>query len=39
MITLEKVRAALRDLQYEVPVPAGVATRARRALDRMLAIG
>ena len=39
MITLEKVRDALRDLQYEVTVPAGVATRARRALDRMLAIG
>jgi len=39
MITLEKVRDALRDLKHEVSVPAGVAARARRALDRMLAIG
>src|SRR6267143_4098081 len=38
-ITLEKVRDALRDLKYEVRVPADVATRARRAIDRMLAIG
>jgi len=38
-ITLEKVRDALRDLKYEVRVPSGVATRARRAIDRMLAIG
>ncbi|HXL05723.1 MAG TPA: quinolinate synthase NadA, partial [Gemmatimonadales bacterium] len=38
-ITLEKLRDALRDLKYEVRVPAAVATRARRAIDRMLAIG
>ncbi len=38
-ITLEKVRDALRDLKYEVRVPPDVATRARRAIDRMLAIG
>jgi len=38
-ITLEKLRDALRDLKYEVRVPADVATRARRAIDRMLAIG
>src|SRR5712664_80554 len=38
-ITLEKVRDALRDLKYEVRVPADIATRARRAIDRMLAIG
>ena len=38
-ITLEKVRDALRDLKYEVTVPRDVAARARRAIDRMLAIG
>src|SRR2546425_332099 len=38
-ITLEKLRDALRDLKYEVSVPPDVATRARRAIDRMLAIG
>ncbi len=39
MITLEKLRDSLRDLQYEVTVPASTARRARRAIDRMLAIG
>ena len=39
MITLEKLRDALRDLKYEVTVPPEVARRARRAIDRMLAIG
>ena len=39
MITLENLRDSLRDLKYEVTVPGGVATRARRAIDRMLAIG
>ena len=39
LITLEKLRDSLRDLQYEVTVPADVAARARRAIDRMLAIG
>lgn len=38
-ITLEKLRDALRDLKYEVTVPEPVAGRARRAIDRMLAIG
>jgi quinolinate synthase len=38
-ITLEKLRDSLRDLQYEVTVPGDVARRARRAIDRMLAIG
>jgi quinolinate synthase len=38
-ITLEKLRDSLRDGQYEVTVPAQVAGRARRAIDRMLAIG
>jgi quinolinate synthase len=38
-ITLEKLRDSLRDLKHEVRVPADVAGRARRAIDRMLAIG
>ncbi len=39
MITLEKLRDSLRDLKYEVTVPKETAARARRAIDRMLAIG
>jgi quinolinate synthase len=39
LITLEKLRDSLRDLKYEVTVSADVAARARRAIDRMLAIG
>jgi quinolinate synthase len=39
MITLEKLRDSLRDLKYEVTVPPNVALRARRAVERMLAIG
>lgn len=39
MITLENLRDSLRDLRYEVTVPADTATRARRAIDRMLALG
>src|SRR5881296_503514 len=39
MITLEKLRDALRDVKYEVTVPPDIARRARRAIDRMLAIG
>lgn len=38
-ITLEKLRDSLRDLKHEVKVPSEVAARARRAIDRMLAIG
>ncbi|PYO92770.1 MAG: quinolinate synthase [Gemmatimonadetes bacterium] len=38
-ITLAKLRDSLRDLKYEVTVPPAVATRARRAIDRMLSIG
>ena len=38
-ITLEKLRDSLRDLKYEVTVSADVAARARRAIERMLAIG
>jgi quinolinate synthase len=39
LITLEKLRDSLRDLKHEVTVPPDVARRARRAIDRMLAIG
>ena len=39
MITLENLRDSLRDLKHEVKVPAETATRARRAIERMLAIG
>ena len=38
-ITLEKLRDSLRDLKHDVTVPADIARRARRAIDRMLAIG
>jgi quinolinate synthase len=37
-ITLEKIYWSLRDMKPRVTVPAGVALRARRALDRMMAI-
>jgi len=39
MITLENLRDSLRDLKHEVTVLPEIATRARRAIDRMLAIG
>ena len=39
MITLGNLRDSLRDLKHEVTVPREIATRARRAIDRMLAIG
>jgi quinolinate synthase len=39
LITLEKLRDSLRDLKHEVLVPEEIAGRARRAIDRMLAIG
>jgi len=39
LITLEKLRDCLRDMRPEVTVPPDVAARARRAIDRMLAIG
>jgi quinolinate synthase len=38
MITLPKLRDALRDLVYEVKVPAEVAARARVPIERMVAI-
>ena len=37
-ITLEKVRDTLRDLSPTVEIPASIATRARIAIDRMLAV-
>ncbi len=39
LITLEKLRDSLRDVKYQVTVAPEVAARARRAIDRMLAIG
>jgi quinolinate synthase len=39
MITLPKVRDALREMKYEVRVPAAIAERARVPIDRMVAIG
>jgi quinolinate synthase len=38
MITLPKLRDALRDLVHEVKVPADVAERARLPIERMIAI-
>jgi quinolinate synthase len=38
MITLPKLRDALRDLVYEVKVPADIAARARVPIERMVAI-
>jgi len=38
-ITLENLRDSLRDLKHRVTVRAETAARARRAIDRMLAIG
>jgi len=39
MITLPKLRDALRDLKFEVRVPDDVAARARIPIDRMVALG
>jgi quinolinate synthase len=39
MITLPKVRDALRDWKHEVTVEPEIAARARGAIDRMVAIG
>ncbi len=38
MITLPKLRDALRDLVHEVKVPADIAARARVPIERMIAI-
>lgn len=39
MITLPKLRDALREMKFEVSVPAGIAERARVPIERMVAIG
>jgi quinolinate synthase len=39
MITLPKLRDALRDMQFEVRVPADIAVKARVPIDRMVALG
>ena len=39
MITLPKLRDALRDMRFEVRVPAEIASRARLPIERMVAIG
>jgi len=38
-INLPNIHACLRDLRHEVTIPAQVAPRARRALERMLEVG
>jgi quinolinate synthase len=39
MITLPKLRDALRDMRFEVHVPQEVAVKARVPIDRMVALG
>jgi quinolinate synthase len=39
MITLPKLRDALREMQFEVHVPQDIAVRARVPIDRMVALG
>jgi quinolinate synthase len=39
MITLPKLRDALREMKYEVRVPKDIAVRAKIPIDRMIAIG
>ena len=39
MITPEKLVASLRDMRDEVTVPEDIAAKARRSLERMIAIG
>jgi quinolinate synthase len=39
MITLPKLRDALREMKYEVSVPAEIAERARVPIERMVSIG
>jgi quinolinate synthase len=39
MITLPKLRDALRDLRHEVKVPEAIAERARVPIERMVSIG
>ena len=39
MITLEKLRDALREMKFEVRVAPEIAERARVPIDRMVALG
>jgi quinolinate synthase len=39
MITLPKLRDSLREMRFEVSVPAEIAERARLPIERMVAIG
>ncbi len=39
MITLPKLRDALREMKYEVSVPEEIAVKARVPIDRMVALG
>jgi quinolinate synthase len=39
MITLPKLRDALREMRFEVRVPREIADRARIPIERMVAIG
>jgi quinolinate synthase len=39
MITLPKLRDSLRDMKFEVSVPAPIAERAKLPIERMVAIG
>jgi quinolinate synthase len=39
MITLPKVRDSLREMKFEVKVPAEIAERAKVPIERMVAIG
>ena len=39
MITLQKLRDALRDMKFEVRVAPEIAERARIPIDRMVALG
>jgi quinolinate synthase len=39
MITLPKLRDALRDMKFEVQVPQEIAVKARVPIDRMVALG
>ena len=38
MITLEKVLWSLEELRYHVTVPPDVAAKAKKAIDRMVAV-
>ena len=39
LIDLEKVLFSLEEMEYRITVPADIAAGAKRAIDRMVAIG